>query len=77
MTDLDAQLVLGSPYYLEWLEKKKETKVGELIAAYREGKPYSDKAAEISVLEQLKSELKAKQKTVTKKGALNDIANSR
>lgn len=66
MTDLDRQLLLGSPYYLEWFEKKRESKIGELLAAYRTGEDYSDKVAELSVLEALKSELKTKQKNAAK-----------
>jgi hypothetical protein len=68
MTDQDRLLVLGSPHYIPWLEERKQAKLGELIANYRQGKETGHQQAELSVLSELISILENKQRSAQKKG---------
>ena len=61
MTDLDRMLAHSADFYLLWFEQEKERKVKELISLYRERKELEGKTAEIVVLHDLQSALKAKQ----------------
>lgn len=60
-TDQDRLLALGADHYIRWFEEEKQRKVKELIALYRERKELESKTAEIVVLHDLQSTLKAKQ----------------
>ena len=61
MTDRDRLLAVHAGPFLEWLEERRQAKVGELTAEYRQGKDVRDKAAELTVLADLISGLRAKQ----------------
>jgi hypothetical protein len=66
VTDQDRLLAVHSGPFLLWLEERRQAKVGELTSEYRQGKDTRDKAAELAVLADLISALKAKQQNYEK-----------
>lgn len=68
MTDRDRLLAVHAGPFLEWLEERRQAKVGELTADYRQGKDVRDKAGELTLLSDLISGLKAKQTNYAEQG---------
>jgi hypothetical protein len=66
VTDQDRLLAIHAGPVLLWLEERRQAKVGELTSEYRQGKEVRDKAAELAVLADLISALKAKQQNYEK-----------
>ena len=71
MTDRDRLLAIHAGPVLEWLEERRQAKVGELTADYRQGKDTRDKAGELTVLSDLISALRAKQTNYEQQGRKN------
>lgn len=71
MTDRDRMLAIHAGPVLEWLEERRQAKVGELTADYRQGKDVRDKAGELTVLSDLISALKRKQTNYEEQGRRN------
>lgn len=70
MTDQDRLLNLGAPTYIPWLEEQKVRRVSELIGLFRTNGELTNKVAEIVVLTDLISSLRAKQEQTKAKGTV-------